>query len=499
MKILSVIILLILTTSSYALSGREVYPLANMKNKVRLLNEYKAFFGELQKEEILDKVTVQTDFMDLFMSSAWAASELNCIYAGWPSKRVNNVCSSPLKHNPDYQKGSCNKNELQCQPLLFGKGLCVPASTASQRSMAFTNCDKKKQISTDALVREIRADGNEKVLYELMDYADKICSEGKQAGTGMCRRLEASVDRLRHFKNAANLEVARTETADARRPAGVSPVRPSEKSLDEAIDLEHKMMLETMSQATEAVQSVAVEDCPPEENGEAFDRDEPRPLNVQYITSKTAPDGTYDNTFVKDKNGDLRPTGFELMNIGPNSIAGEGIDSREKAERTWTFTSKDNSRRETYLWITDDPGSGYLSDRMDSIILVVPRKMKPKIEPIGDDLHVTLATGEKVIFDKKTKIIKSGIFQEGKIDTNKDKHARKFASINYSGTGISIRANKRGEDPRLISGNAVVTQNGKSCQVPARELWTSDSDFRYAEDKKLLDFLNRKCGNKFNL
>lgn len=499
MKILTVIIFLLVSASAMALSGREVWTHANMKNKVRLLNEYKAFFEELQKDETLDKVTVRTNFMDYFMSTAWAASDLNCIYAGWPSKRVNNVCSSPLKHNPDYQKGSCNKNELQCQPLLFGKGLCVPASTSSQRSMAFTNCDKKKKVSTDALIREIRADGNEKVLFELMDFADKICSEGKQAGTGMCRRLEASVDRLRHFKNTANLEVARTETTNERRPAVESAVKPSQMSLDEAIDQEHKMMLETMSQATEAVQSGVVEDCPPEENGEAFDRDEPRPLNIQYVTSKTEPGASYDNTYVKDKNGELRPTGFELMNIGPNSIAPEGIDPREKAERTWTFTSKDNSRRETYLWITDDPGSGYLSDLMESIILLVPRKMKPKIEPIGDDLHVTLTTGEKVVFDKKTKSVKAGTFQEGKIDTNKDKHARKFASINYSGTGISIRVNKRAEDPRLISGNAVVTQNGKSCQVPAKELWTSDSDFRYAEDKKLLDFLNRKCGNKFNL
>jgi hypothetical protein len=499
MKILSVIILLILTTSSYAFSGREVYSLANMKNKVRLLEEYKAFYSEFQKEEALSDLTVKTQFMDYFISSAWAASELNCIYAGWPSKRINNVCSSPARHNPDYQSGSCQKNQLQCQPLLFGKGLCVPASTPSQRSMAFTNCDKKKTVSTEALVKEIRADGNEKVLFELMDFADKICSEGKQSGTGMCRRLEASVDRLRHFKNAAAIEVTSTETLNDRVPAVESVVKPSEKTLDEAIDLEHKMMLETMSQATEAVQSVAAEDCPPEESGEAFDRDEPRPLNVEYVTSKTAPAGTYDNTFVKDKSGELRPTGFELMNIGPNSIAPEGIDPREKAERTWTFTSKDNSRRETYLWITDDPGSGYLSDLMESIILLVPRKVKPKVEPIGDDLHVTLTTGEKVIFDAKTKSIKSGSMQEGKIDTNKDKHARKFASINYSGTGISIRVNKRAEDPRLISGNAVVTQNGKSCQVPAREFWTSDSDFRYAEDKKLMDFLNKKCGNKFSL
>jgi hypothetical protein len=85
------------------------------------------------------------------------------------------------------------------------------------------------------------------------------------------------------------------------------------------------------------------------------------------------------------------------------------------------------------------------------------------------------------------------------VDLNPNRFNRKFAPIKYSGTGISIRVDKRGEDPRLIPGNAVITQNGKTCQVPAKELWTPDSDFRYADDKSLIDFLNKKCANKFSI
>lgn len=499
MKILFIIFLFLSISSSWAFSGREAWIHSNMPSRVYLLNEYKAFFQELAVNEELGELSMNQNIPDFFFSSAWASEGMNCIYAGWPSKRVNNVCSSPVRHNPDYQKASCKEGELQCQPLLFGKGLCVPVKTRSQRSLAFTNCEKKKKTSTDALIREIRADGNQQVLFELMDFADKICTSEKQAGTGMCKRLKAAVERLRHFKEAAVLNVTVGEKVKTRSPAVTS--KPHVKDFDQlGQSIEEELeLIKTVTTANKAIESVNPDDCVPEEAGDPFDRDEPRDLNFDYTFMKAGKDPAWDDVFMKDKGGDIRENGFEFRNIGPNKIAGPAIDPNEKSQRTWTFTTEDNSRRETYLWITDNPGSGYLSDEMQTIITFIPRKMKPKIEASGDELHVTLTTGEKVILDKATKTVKGGIIKEGPMDMNRNKHQRKFADLSYTGTGISIRVDKRAEDPRISGGKAKIIQNGKSCEIPATDLWKSNSDFKYADDKNLIIFLNQKCGNKFSL
>jgi hypothetical protein len=498
MKILFFIICFVPITA-FSMSGKEAWNSTNMNGKVWLLQEYKAFFINHQQSENLEELQVtRFPLMNLILDSAWALEGMDCVYAGWPSKRMNNTCSSPLKQNPEYKSGSCSSGQLQCQPLLFGKGLCVSVATPSERSLAFTNCDKKFQAgkkSSEALIKEIRADGNEGSLFELMDFADKVCREGKQAGSGMCRRLQAAVDRLRHFKKEA---VASLETSGpvTRGPAVNATIPP--RIVQQAS--EEQELIHTVTRAQEVIKAVSDKDCEPELNGEPFDRDEPRPLNFDYTTLRPGKDPAWDDLFVKDKaEPGLRPTGFELKSIGPNSIAGDPIDSREKTERSWKFTSDDNSKRETYLWITDDSGSGRISGLMETILLIVPRKMKPKIEAVGEDLHVTLTTGEKVIYDKKTKTIKAGILREGAIDLNPDKTKRKFAPVNYNGTGISIRVNKRGEDPRLIPGNATVTQNGKTCQVPAKELWESNADFKFSDDSRLVEFLNNKCKTKFSL
>lgn len=183
--------------------------------------------------------------------------------------------------------------------------------------------------------------------------------------------------------------------------------------------------------------------------------------------------------------------------MGPNTIAGDPIDPNEVVERRWEFVNEDHSRRDTFIWITDDAGSGYLSQLMESMIVLVPRKMKPELEVVGDEIHVTLTTGEKVIYDKETKLIKGGVLSEGKVDLNPDRFKRKFAPVSYSGSGISIRINKRGKDPRIY-GEAVITHGSKTCKMPAQKLW-ENAEFRFADDAKLIQFLNQKCTSKFQL
>src|SRR5690606_12157339 len=165
-----------------------------------------------------------TSFYQFFMNDAYAASfdGMNCVYAGWPSKRVNNLCSSPQRHNPGYEKGNCSAREMQCQPLLFGEGLCVPVSTSSQRNLAFSNCNKKfdsSKRSTEDVVDEIQKNKKEKELFEYMDFAMEICSTGKQASTPMCRRLEGAVQKMRttadRLKEAAEKKEEKKDTDES--------------------------------------------------------------------------------------------------------------------------------------------------------------------------------------------------------------------------------------------------------------------------------------------
>lgn len=505
MRFMLLFVLVVGSFSAFGQTGRKAFKSSNMLDKVYLVNEYKAFFAQ-HADQLADWQQKKTSFWKL-ISEAYATEGMDCIYAGWPSQRVGTSCSSPARMNPNYQAGQCASNELHCQPALFGEGLCAPVATQQQRNMAFSECDKRfkdSKRSVEDVIRAMLTKGKEEELLKLLDFADQICLNSKQKTTGMCRRLEAAVLRVRNgipsvkatiTVNGAEVkdEVTRQGFVDVVEEASTA-VATTSAAGKVPVDCEPGKEVSTVVRA-----NAGVADDVPAQNL-VFDREEPRPLDFEYTTGRPGADPAWQDTFIKDKNSPTpRPTGFEFRMRGPNEMAGDPLDPAEKVERNWSFVSTDNSRRETYLWITDDAGSGYLSQLMETIILIVPRKSRPAIEAVGDELHVTLTTGEKVVYDKKTKLIKSGVLKEGKVDLNPNRFNRKFAPIQYGGTGISIRVDKRGEDPRLIPGNAVVTQNGKTCQVPAKELWTPDSDFRYADDKKLVEFLNRKCGNKFSI
>ncbi|WP_408097786.1 hypothetical protein ACJVC5_02405 [Peredibacter sp. HCB2-198] len=512
-----------LSSWSMTSTGRHAWKVTNTYGKVQLLTGYQAFYNELSQKEAStyeEWKLRETTMWQFFINEAWATEGMNCIYAGWPSKRVSNLCSSPGRQNPDYDNGSCSSNQMHCQPMMFGKGLCVPTGTPQQRSLAFSNCTKKFAASKrtmEDVVNEVKADNKEAQLLELMDFADKICTEGKQASTPMCTRLKATVEKLRHFDVRPKVETKPEETKpivemkkEESKPEETTPdivktepivVIDGEKVTDEQ---KKKDLIESVELVNKGIvqvkEEVAVIDCPPETNGKPFDREEPRPINLEYTTTRPGSNRSWDMTYKKDMNeAELRPTGFVLTNVGPNKIAGTPLDPEEKVMREWRFVSDDNSKQESYLWVTDDAGSGKLSQLMESVVMLIPRKMKPDVSMVNGDVHVTLATGEKVVFDKDTKEVKAGVIKERAVDLNPDRFNRKPAPLDYNGTGISIRVDRRGEDPRLMKGNAVITQNGKKCEVPAGQLWNGDTSFRYKNDNDLLNYLNRKCGNKFNI
>jgi hypothetical protein len=174
------------------------------------------------------------------------------------------------------------------------------------------------------------------------------------------------------------------------------------------------------------------------------------------------------------------------MNRGPNEIVGAG-DQRE-----WQFISTDNSKRETYITIGDGI-NGLVSNNLESVIVLIPRRVQPKVESLGNVVRVTLATGERVIFDKVSGRVLRGAFRENRVTQGN------FNNVAYTGTGISIRINKRAGDPRESQGQATITQNGRTCQVPTSQLWNQNTNFRYSDDRQLVQFLNQRCGNRFSI
>lgn len=245
--------------------------------------------------------------------------------------------------------------------------------------------------------------------------------------------------------------------------------------------------------------SVLSEFCENEKNYKPFERISPQEFQIEYMGSNPGEHDLWEENFLVDKKTkEQHFLGLSLDNYGINSIAGKPINSELETSREWKFFSKDKSKRDTFLWITDDPGSGKLSDRMDSMIVLIPRKTLPFIKIENDDLVVTLPTGEKVFYDKKTKKIKKGVLKETKIDTNPSANSRKFAGVDYQGSGISIRIDHRGEDPRIFSKIAVIKQNDKICKLPTKDLWDG-AQFKFPEDGDLKNFLDLKCNQKFNL
>ena len=256
--------------------------------------------------------------------------------------------------------------------------------------------------------------------------------------------------------------------------------------------LDQAIALATTSTATSVeVNALRCEDSIPLER--LHPRQPMASVSSRYI------DKNFLTQFYRDEKDNLFEYGIKITMTAPTSM-GQVIDG-SPTTREWSFISEDNAINATYMHITDEPTPGTISHLMESAIVLIPRKEKPRAQTVGDEIHVTLPTGEMVIFDAKTKVIKQGAFKEAPIDTNPNRNLRKFMN-EYTGEGISLRVDRRGNDPRIGAGNVIITQKGKSCSLPKANVWGGSADaprLLFSDDQKLVDFLNSKCGKKFNI
>jgi hypothetical protein len=179
--------------------------------------------------------------------------------------------------------------------------------------------------------------------------------------------------------------------------------------------------------------------------------------------------------------------------------------------RDFSFSAPENARQElglfVYEWGCPDAGGDDSACSMLSEILFFPRRMIPSVRltPDGAAYEATLPTGETVLFDARTKEIVGGVLTEASpIDTNKDRHARGFAALRYTGSGIMVRSDQRGDSPRssLVWGQkkfATVTWESKTCRISTADVWKQDASGAgsanlYTTDDGFFALLRGKCG-----
>ncbi len=183
----------LLSLNSWGWSGRDVWQKASREQKLFLLEEYRIFFSKNPQPLGLWKEK-KTTFVEIIQKAY--ANELNCVFAGWPSLKVGENCAPPSTHNPSYQAANCGEDKIQCQPLMFGSGLCTSVKTDADRNFAFANCLKSFTDSGktyEQILEEVESSNKQIELLSLLDFADKACQTGFQAPLLLCRRLEAVV------------------------------------------------------------------------------------------------------------------------------------------------------------------------------------------------------------------------------------------------------------------------------------------------------------------
>lgn len=228
MKTLCWPLLLLISSPTWAGRGVDAWRVGDFSAKVAILEAYREWYSEasaLGASKMTEWQKKKIVFINLF-SQAWAADanyeQLNCIYAGWPSQASGDKCNSPARSPASgYSAGSCAGNQMACQPLLFGEGLCALVDTQEHRSLAFNQCKEKFEKggpgATEKLVKGIIADpGKTAQLEKLLNFADGICktdasNKSMQKTKGVCRILRQKLADIRQVKEKLKQAVQTVE------------------------------------------------------------------------------------------------------------------------------------------------------------------------------------------------------------------------------------------------------------------------------------------------
>jgi hypothetical protein len=127
----------------------------------------------------------------------------SCVYAGW----ISTTDSKGYCQRPKVCEGENSPNKVQCNPLLFGKGVCVSVATAEDRKKATVTCFQNSKPNT-AVAEEIRSSALEwKTFNESFGKSTAPCN--KAGAPSYCKVLS---DRLRELNVLLRPSVAVKES-----------------------------------------------------------------------------------------------------------------------------------------------------------------------------------------------------------------------------------------------------------------------------------------------
>lgn len=204
--------------------------------------------------------------------------------------------------------------------------------------------------------------------------------------------------------------------------------------------------------------------------------------------------------------------GFEFYNYGNNRIV--NTSASKHSNRQYGFEFPQHASQNISLLVVDAPNE-FTSHGMYSHLMFFPRTYLPHIrQNKKNEAEVTLPTGEKLSIDIKSGEILDGVLQEGPVDVSADRFKRKYANLHYTGKGILLRANARGQMPQqgqfentkidMQDGNSgsfdvliINGTTGERCRRPKSDFWSSADVqtilFKFPSDKEFDAYLRAKC------
>lgn len=195
------LLLLILSPLAQARFGLKEFKALSAPKQRLVLLAYKQFLRDLPGE-LGEDAPRKTVFFSLIESAYADSGKYNCFYAGWPSVKVavsssRSLCSSPQRGNSSYADGDCGPSALQCNPLLFGSGLCAQTGSQKQRNSAFSQCEQnfKSEGRKDSDI--VKQFSDPRFSLDAQDFfatLEAVC--GPTDAPPICRSLERRIDEI---------------------------------------------------------------------------------------------------------------------------------------------------------------------------------------------------------------------------------------------------------------------------------------------------------------
>lgn len=478
--------------SSFAISHKEFVKLPRDQRE-KILKVYQDFIAQYSKTIELSSSEKFT--LPHFIEAAYADGEPNCVFAGWPSQRISGRCSTPS--SPAFQRESCAQGQMPCQPLLFGRGICVPSASREQRNRAYSSCVNKFHAERKSLAGVVEYLSDPQISQEadeLFRLADQICTSGAQASTPMCSILKARVAAIREAKGVTPVAaVARVVAADSQVALIVAAQDAAQ--VDSTV---RSLNSETTCVSCEAQRAQTADEVQPASGPQSG---YPRITSGYTLESCGGGRGTNDGYSVSYVNncqdGDSGASAGWNFNQDPTHPMLLGVrtpypNSTGLVTRFWELVSRNQAFNETYL-VMEESAGGPDSHNVKSYMFIIPRTTVPSVRTEGENIIATLPTGETVTMNKRTRAILGGALTEGAPDLGMDRFTRRPPNIHYSGTGISIRLNHRFEHPLTSSETATVKQGNRSCNVPRTALFDAQGQLKTTTDASLVAVLNQSC------